>query len=492
MKNTKILFVIIMLISIVACEDLSEINKNPNNVSETHPQLLLTKVTADAFKVKGTSSMNAMRMIVNTDGESETQYYKWSRSNFDDYEALRDVTKMLEEGKRIKSDAYMAIAKFLRAYYFFNLTQTFGDIPYSEALKGEFGEYTPTYDTQKDVFIGILNELKEANQLLKNNNEIVQGDIIYSGDVSKWRKLINSFRLKIPLSLSKKTGTTDIDIQNLFRTVYSSEPIIQSLEDNAQLVFFDQEGSRYTEFNSSSYGSGRYMASPFIDMLKARKDPRLFIFCGRTKKAKEDGLAINNFDAYNGGDPTIPYGEVNKQAAAGLVSKVNLRYTTNPTTEPHNLLSYWEIEFILAEATTRGWITSDAKKHYENGIKASFEFYSKYANSFKEYVSSTEAEKYLKQTLVDFDKATGQAGKIQYILTQKYFTSFLQGGWSSFFEHLRTGYPEFITATGVTVPTRWMYPQSEYINNTENVSKAIERQFGAGNDKTRETPWWLK
>ena len=73
-------------------------------------------------------------------------------------------------------------------------------------------------------------------------------------------------------------------------------------------------------------------------------------------------------------DPIAPYAEVNLKAAAGDVSKVNLRYSTDPTAEPHNLLSYAEVEFILAEASVRGWISSDAETHYENGIRASFEF----------------------------------------------------------------------------------------------------------------------
>ena len=112
-----------------------------------------------------------------------------------------------------------------------------------------------------------------------------------------------------------------------------------------------------------------YMSSTFIKMLQDRKDPRLFAYCGQTKNAKEAGKEINDFTAYEGGDPLAPYAEVNLKAAAGDVSKVNLRYSTDPTAEPHNLLSYAELEFILAEAAVRGWISTDAKTHYEKGVK---------------------------------------------------------------------------------------------------------------------------
>ncbi len=493
MKKIGILLGIMILISVSACQDLSEINDNPNNVNETHPQLLLTNIASNAFKVNGTSALYASRMLVQTDGENNNQYYNWGRADFDDYNMLGEVTKMMQEAQRIESEEYVALAKFFRAYYFYNLTLTFGDIPYSEALQGETdANYTPKYDTQKDVFIGILKDLSEANDLLKNNENIIAGDIIYGGNVAKWQKLINTFRLKVLITLSKKESDADLNVKNSFANIYSNEPIMQSNDDNGQLVFLDEEGSRYTEFNSSGYGSGMYMSSTFIKRLQDREDPRLFIFCGRTKNAKEAGLAIDDFNAYEGGDPLAPYAEVNDKAAAGDVSKVNLRYSTDPTTEPHNLLSYAELQFILAEASVRGWIATDAKTHYENGVKASFNFYNTYAKGFETYVESTDADMYLVGTLVSFNSSITTEEKLNLILTQKYFTSFLQSGWRMYFDHLRTGYPNFAQSPSATPPTRWIYPLSEYNNNSDNVASAIQSQFGAGNDKIREITWWLK
>ncbi|WP_038267826.1 SusD/RagB family nutrient-binding outer membrane lipoprotein [Zhouia amylolytica] len=493
MKQIKVFFMFIGIATIFGCSDLSDINENPNNVSQTHPQLLLTEIAFRAFQVEGTGAMYASRMLVQTDGENNYQYYNWNRGSFGDYNRLRDITKMMEEAERIESNAYKALAKFFRSYYFYDLTLTFGDIPYSDALKGEDEEiYTPSYDTQKEVFVGILNELEEANNLLKDNNEIIAGDIIYNGNAAQWRKLINSFRLKVLLTLSGKTSDAELNVGNTFASIFNNQPIIESNDDNGQLVFIDQDGSRYTEFNSSGYGSGMYMDSTFVRRLQDRKDPRLFIFCTTTKNAKEAGLAEDDFNAYEGGNPLAPYAEVNDKAAQGDVSKVNLRYSTDPTTEPHNLLSYSETEFILAEAALRGWIASDAKMHYENGVKASFEFYNDYAKGYGSYVDTQSAESYLSEPLVNFDNATTFEEQLELVMTQKYFTSFLQSGWRMYFDQLRTGYPEFAQAAGATPPTRWIYPQGEYLQNTQNVSEAITRQFGEGNDKIRETPWWLQ
>jgi len=493
MKNILIT-AIMMLFVLASCEDLQEINQNPNNVSETHPQLLLITAAWEAFNVEGTGPLYASRMLVQTDGESENQWYKWNRASFGDYDELRTVTKMIEEAERIENTTYQALGKFFRAYYFYDLALTFGDVPYQEALKGESAEmYTPKYDPQEEVFMGILTELEEAEGLLKNDDYIIQGDIIYDGNTMKWRKLINSFRLKVLLSLSKKMGQTSLDIKTTFAEIVNNAPLMESNLDNGQLVFLDQTDSRYSEYNSSGYGSGMYIDSTFIQRLQDREDPRLFIYCDRTKNAKEAGLAINDFAAYEGGNPIAPYADVNTKAGEGKVSKVNLRYTTDPTNEPHMLMGFSELQLILAEASVRGWIDpSKAEMYYERGVKASFRFYNMYAENYAEYVDEDAANAYLEGGLVKFSNASTEEEKIERIIMQKYLQSFLQGGWRMYFDHLRTGYPLFLSLPGVEPPARWMYPNVEYQQNSENVARAITEQFGADNDNINQMTWWLK
>ncbi|WP_339885048.1 SusD/RagB family nutrient-binding outer membrane lipoprotein [Polaribacter vadi] len=492
MNNFKTILFFMMVVILSSCEDL-DINDNPNKVSETHPSLLLTNITTSAFQVKGTGAMYASRMIVQTDGESTAQFYKWDRAGFGDYNSLRQVTKMIEEAEIIADNSYIGIGYFFRAYYFYNLALTFGDVPYAEALKGETEDlYQPKYSTQEEVFIGILTELEKANSLLDGSN-IITGDPIFNGNTSKWKKLINSFRLKVLLTLSKKEGSSSLDIKNEFASIYNSQAIISAPEESARLEFLDVVNSRYTEFNSSGYGSGLYMASTFVDILKEREDNRLFAIAGQTKNAKEAGLAINDFNAYEGGNPIAAYNDVNLLAAAGKVSKVNDRYTKDPTAEAHNLLSFSEVQFILAEASVKGWISSTgAQTFYENGIKANFKFYNSYAKGYEEYYTEDKATNYIAGAKVNFTSANTDAEKLELILTQKYLTSFLQGGWNMYFDHLRTGYPEFPYLGSDTPPTRWIYPLDEYNNNSVNVKEAISRQFNGSNDGIRELTWWLK
>lgn len=494
MKKLLIIYVAVFT-GIVSCKKLDEINVDPNKVKETHPQLQLTQIEWSAFQYNvGTGSLYAEKMLVQTDGESAGQYYKWDRSDFSPYSRMRDVTKMIEEATRINSNAYVALGKFFRSFYFLNLTLTFGDVPYAQSLQGETQEtYTPpAYDSQKDVFKGILAELKEANDLLANENTIIAGDIIYGGDVTKWRKAINAFRLKVLLLLSKKEGDADLNVKSTFAQIVTNEPLLGSNADDAQLVFLNQEGNRYPEFNSSGYGSGMYMDSTFIRRLQDREDPRLFIYCTQTKNAEDAGLAINNFAAYEGGDPAAPYSEVNTKAANGKTSKVNNRYHKDPTNEPMTLIGYAEQQLIIAEGIVRGWAAGDANDYYDKAVKASFKFYETYAKGLGQYVTEGIATAYLAKPINSLATASTVEEKIEKITMQRYLRGFLQSPWGPFFDHLRTGYPSFRRPAGVSVPFRWIYPQAEYNNNATNVAEAIKKQFGEGNDKINSQPWWVQ
>lgn len=491
-----LLIVTAAFFALASCKkDLAEINVDPNRVTETHPQLQLTQIQWNAFQYNtGTGSLYAMKMLVQTDGESSGQYYKWDRSDFGAYSRMRDVTKMMEEAERINSKAYIALGKFFRAFYFLNLTLTFGDVPYSQSLQGETqAEYAPpVYDAQKDVFKGILAELKEANDILATENTIIAGDIIYGGDVTKWRKLVNAFRLKVLLLLSKKEADADLNLKSTFAQIVTSEPLFTGNEDDAKLVFLDQQGNRYPEFNSSGYGSGMYMDSTFIRRLQDREDPRLFIYCTQTKNAEDGGLAIDNFAAYEGGDPAAPYAEVNTKAANGKTSKVNNRYHKDPTTEPLVLLGYAEQQLIIAEAIVRGWVAGNEVDYYNQGVKSSFKFYETYAKGLGGYVTSAKADAYLAKAINNLSTAATPEEKIEKIIMQRYLRAFQQSPWGPFFDHLRTGYPSFRRPAGVSIPFRWIYPEAEYNNNATNVSAAISSQFGEGNDKISSEPWWVK
>jgi hypothetical protein len=126
-------------------------------------------------------------MLIGTDGENVYQYMKWSDASFNSYSTdLLNTVKMMQEAEKINNKNYIAIGKFYRAFHFYNLSMKFGSIPYTEAVKGESGITQPKYDNQETVMAGILNELKEANDLI-NSSDTIGGDIVYNGDASNGR-----------------------------------------------------------------------------------------------------------------------------------------------------------------------------------------------------------------------------------------------------------------------------------------------------------------
>ena len=491
MKSKILLPIFIAAMAFCSCEPFDEMNTNPNDPVEVPAQLLLPKVCQDAF-TRGTDGMYADKMVIQTDGHNTEQYYEWDRGSFDTYNnELLQVEKMKEEALRTGDSTYIPIYKFIRSFHFYELTLRFGDIPYSEALKGQTeGFFSPKYDTQEDVFAGILDELNEAEEQLAAMDEgvTVSGDIIYGGDLQQWRKLINSFHLKVLMTLSHKTTVGTHNVRQEFARV-AQLPLMESNADNGQLTYIDQEGNRYPQFDAQ--WSGYYMDSTYIARMAERKDPRLFLFCLPTNTASEAGKAINDFTAYAGGDPIAAQGYNVSLVSHGRISQINSRFRTDPIVEPTMLMGYAELQQVLAEAVVRGWISGDAKQYYENGVRASFSFYETYATDYSQYVTQDSAASYLTRDLVRFDDTLTDEQKIERIIFQKYCVSFYQGGWDPYFENLRTGYPGFRHLAENPIPYRWMYPDTEYRYNTANVEEAITRQFGANNDRTTAMPWWL-
>ena len=478
-------------LALVSCESsLDTINENPNDKASVDPKVLLTYVSKDAFQING-DNMYASRMMIGTDGENTYQYMKWNDTSFEVYtKGLLNTVKMMQEAEKINNKNYVAIGKFYRAYYFFNLSLKVGSIPYNEAIKGEFGITQPKYDSQEAVMSGILSELKEASSLI-NSNDKIEGDIVYNGDAAKWKKLINAFRLKILITMSKKSTVGNYNIATEFASITGSQPLMTSIADNGELKFADAADSRYTMFNNSGYGSSLYMADYFINMFKTRQDPRLFTFAAQTTGAKEAGKAITDFTGYNGGDPTSSYSDNAALITAKNISKVNDRFYKDPTNEPSSVLSYSEQEFILAEATARGWISGSAKTHYDNAIKASFSFYQTYVKNPNQYFAGFNVNQYLATPLVVYDDAAPLQNQLERIVTQKYMTMFHQAQWTSYYDYLRTGYPNYPLKAGVPAPFRFRYPQSEYNYNSSNLKSALSAQYG-GNDNINSKPWWLQ
>ncbi len=227
------------------------------------------------------------------------------------------------------------------------------------------------------------------------------------------------------------------------------------------------------------------MERTFVDLLKARRDPRLFRYASPEKRAVEVGQPgyQTSYSSYGGLDAGAYVSDnLDKLTERGEGSPLNPRYHSNPVNEPSIAVGYPELEFNIAEAALRGWITADVSEHYYKGIRASMEFFGIASDKINTYLNGS-------QVVYDDTKALEQ------IITQKYLSFFLNSGWEPFYNQRRTGFPTFAvgpsTQNGGQIPKRWMYPQDELDNNFDNVKEAIDRQY-EGNDNINGVMWLLQ
>jgi hypothetical protein len=484
MKNLLSLLILIVVLQ-TGCKKFSEFQTDPNKSTVATPDLLLNSIEQTAFQSSDVAVAFASRQLVFTDAVSLQQYYGWTRGSYNAYNNLRQVIKMEQAANSQNKPEYIPVAKFYKAWYFLQLTQMFGDIPYTDALKGEENINKPTYDKQEDIYLNILNDLKLANSLISTTTPNIAGDIVYNGNMQTWKKAINSLSLRVLMSLSLKENDAKIEVKKRFAeiaTAPSTYPIMASNADNAQLKFYDLLNNRYPYFNSNDMQTTYYMEETFVDLLKTLKDTRLFAFAD--KAPKFSSLPATDFSAYGGAKGSAPVNENNARSVAGELSKVNPRYYNNPVNEPSIALGYAEVQFILGEGVLRGWISGDAKDYYEKGVQASMLFYG---------INQTAITSYLAQPAVQL--AAGTTG-ISNIITQKYIASFLNSGWQPFYEQRRTGFPVFdVSGAGVLnnkkIPKRWMYPETELRLNQPNVTAAIASQY-SGNDDINGIMWSIK
>ncbi|WP_290790803.1 SusD/RagB family nutrient-binding outer membrane lipoprotein [Flavihumibacter sp. UBA7668] len=484
MNKTIFFATIFGLLILGSCKKFDYFQDNPNNPTMADPSLLLPAIERTAFSTISADAALASRYLVYTQGASNSQYYGWQRGSMG-YGNITQVVKMEQEAARTNKPNYRYIGKFFKSYFVVNMTQTFGDIPYSQMMQSiMYGNYSdssairPVYDKQEDIYRGVLDDLKIASDSLSSTSVAIGGDLVYNGNIEKWKRLINSYTLRVLMSLSKKENVASLNIKQRFNEIVSNPakyPLMTANSDNGRLPYYDITGNQYPYFNNNSMKTDYYLDVSFVSILQELQDPRLFVF---GKPTPSSGGPATDFDAYDGLSGSAPLAENTAKRGAGNASQINDRYAYTATNEPSLLMGYAELQFILSEAVVRGWITGDASEYYKKGIKASLDF-SNYNNTY----SSDLIDAYLASAEVAL--VPGQ--EIEQIITQKYISMFMNTGWQPFYEQRRTGFPEFdVSGAGILnggqIPKRWMYPNDEFTNNRVNVENAIKSQYPGGDD----------
>lgn len=481
-----IILAVAVLIAASACtDDFDKINTNPNDPTSISAQFLLPyaiEASVDRYwghrtRFERLNLDGAMlwmqylaRNIYSNEGDNYSispalhannwkGFYNDGAVNFQ-----RIVTLAGEEGTTPNSN-YEGVALVMRSWVFSILTDAYGAIPYSQALMGTAKEAisSPEYDSQEQVYAGLLNDLKTANEKLVVGGPAIAGDILYSGDILKWKKFANSLRLRLANRQATKKPAESKAIMAEILADPATYPVFTSNDDNATLKHSSVLPSN-NEWHQVMVQDGRTdwnISQTLADKLNSLNDTRITVFAQPNTEGKYSG---------------IPNGLPDAIATTYLSTASKLgTYFMQPST-PSVIMTYAELQFILAEAALDGDIAGDAQAYFETGIDA----------SFKQY----------ELTMPDGYLATVGAASKENVMEQKWIALFGQGveAWT---EYRRTGLPLFpprdaraVFDNNGVLPTRLRYPSSEESLNGANMRTGISLNGGDNDMVTRL--WWTE
>ncbi|SDE28929.1 SusD/RagB family nutrient-binding outer membrane lipoprotein [Niabella drilacis] len=505
MKKTGLLCLSgVLLLS--SCSKFGEINTNPDATEKVNASLLATNIILQNLKFQGRDakaclSDNGLAKYIAYGNETilSSQYNYLGATDFGPMLLATNAASMVNYATgSVMEDSYKGLAKFSRAYMFYNLTMQVGDIPYSAAGQGGSGNIRAAYDTQEEVLRGILDELKEADQYFARGVRFDGDPSPYAGDPDKWRRAVNAFSLKVLLSLSPKAGTASLDIKNRFAAIANSGALLQN---NTGFLGLNYSTTNVHPLSGTNdlFTSRTIISALVIDQLKQLNDRRLYYFADPAKAQITNGVPESDPAAYVGADVSADYNDITANLIANKYALINSRYLKEAVGDPRILISYAEQQLVLAEARILGWITTgSAKAYYESGVKAAL---ATLLNAKASYAHGMP----LTQAYID-GYFTGEAAfksspddQLKQIWLQRYLLNFMQDPQTAFFEYRRTKFPAFPVnpATSLNennknaIPVRWLYPSSEVNYNKANLIEALNRQYG-GVDEINKVMWLLK
>ncbi len=247
----------ILIFSLLSsCNQFEEMNTNPDTTTTVSASLLCTNVVLKVAKFPGIDakamiSENALSKYVGyaNEGQMGTQYNTIGGTDFGGLTILPNIEKLVEYAIGSPSEnSYRGVGKFAKALMFYRLTMQVGDMPYSETNQGESGNFRPKYDTQEAILIGILDELKEADQYFANGTTFAGDPTPYNGDPAKWRRATNALALKILMSLSKKENVASLNVKARFAEIVAAGNLLTNTTGYFGLVY-NSINKQYIFFN---------------------------------------------------------------------------------------------------------------------------------------------------------------------------------------------------------------------------------------------------
>ena len=481
MKHKKIILSALiaggLIVTMPSCnkiEDFGDTNTNPNQTTSPSTAALLTNtLVATANDIWG----NAIGLNGGLYSQfiSETQYTEASRyatpninkggyysGRLNDLQNIINTnTDPLTAGGVLDNGSnanQIATARILKAYIFWQLTDAWGDIPYFEALKGEG---ILAYDKQSDIYPDLIKELKEAVAQFDGGAN-VKGDIMYGGNIGKWKKFANSVRLLIALRMSEvASSTAQTEVAS---ALGDPAGVIETNADNASLAF---PGGVYNHPLYQYYNITQrfdYALSKTVTDFQATTGDARAAAWGSSTVGFPYGLTRDDAVDFANDNPDWSY-----------VLAASRRTATSTLA----IISAAEVLLAKAEAVQRGWAAGTVADIYTAGIRASWEQWGVYdAGAFAAYLANANVSL--------------AANPLQKIQTQQWLAYFPDGlqGWSN---QRRTGIPVLTPApgTGLPIPNRVPYGPDEFNLNKDNADAASALYTVGGVKNSQDAKvWW--
>ncbi|MEC5167187.1 hypothetical protein RCH18_002937 [Flavobacterium sp. PL11] len=502
MKTKKLLTAIIAAFVLVGCtENFDELKKDPVALTANPAgQLSFAQLSmsGDGFyqtranliysggfvqHYSGSWAVTNFGSIIKKNDEYITAL--WRNAYANEMKVIVDVIQKTAANPEMSN--MNAVAKIMKVMIGQRITDMYGDVPYSEAGLGfSKGIVTPKYDKQQDIYTSFFKELDEASTQLNAAGGIVKGDLFYKGDISKWKKLANTMRLRLAIRISEVAAAeSEKQVKAAFQN-----GVFMSNDDNCimrhlDFPFSDVPSALDFRGNGLSHGfigneQADHFSSLLINFLRNNDDPRLTMIATPKTGSPNWGPPAAGEELYVGVAPGTFRWDLSggSNAASGIRPYLKLR------TAPFLHVSYSETQLLLAEAALRGWVTGSAVDYYKKGVEAGIK-------QIEIYGATAASQNKIDTYLINKPLMPGM--EKEQIATQLWVT-YLFNSMEAYSNWRRTGFPKLLPiknsdseTLGVT-PTRLNYPNDELQKNEANYLDAIAR-MGGKNDWLNKV-WW--
>jgi len=363
----------------------------------------------------------------------------------------------------------IAIARILKAYWMSYITDRFGDVPYSQALKGI---PNPKYDSQQSIYLDLLNELKEAAAQFDELGT-VKGDIVFNGDNNKWKRFANSWRIILAVRLSKADAVTGKNhVQDVVNNINTNGGVFTTFADDLTITYPGSGAGFQNPW--LSIGSDQVICSTLADWVTNNLDDRRFAF-GTTSSGSLIGMP-----------PGLPRANALAYTDTHSNESLVLSAAYRADVSPMVVLSSADVFLARAEAAMLGWTSESVNTLYTQGITQSWNRWGQ--------TNATNLATYLASVNVKLGSGSGPTDA-EKLGIQRWLSFFPNGdqGWA---EWRRTGYPSFVKAvpnslsTSGNIPLRYIYPTTEHGLNPDNWA-AASALLDNGDSRDSHV-WWDK